>query len=186
MNRDINFFTPYQEKRKESKDLHTYVYGITTILIFAIVVSFAVNFFRIYKLEKDIKYYTNEMNDSKFSLQLKHGENINNQIDILTDYDDRITDISKSIQKRDLVSDTLLNNISSTIPSEIHLKSIVINSGNISLQGISTNRTAVAELKYNLSNLEELDSVYVNSINNTGAVEGEYSFDIKCVLKDVD
>lgn len=186
MNKDINFFTPYQEKRKESKSLHIYVYGITAIVMFAIVVSFGINCFRIYRLEKDIKYYTNEMNDSKFSLQLKHAENVNDQINILTDYDDRIADVSKAVRKRDLVSDTLLNNISSTIPSEIHLKSIVINSGNITLQGISTNRTAVAELKYNLSNLEELDSVYVNSINNTGAVEGEYSFDIKCILKDVD
>ena len=186
MNKDINFFTPYQEKRKESKSLHTYVYGITAIVMFAIVVSFGVNCFRIYRLEKDIKYYTNEMNDSKFSLQLKHAENVNDQINILTDYDNRIADISKAVRKRDLVSDTLLNNISSTIPSEINLKSIAINIGNISLQGISTNRTAVAELKYNLSNLEELDSVYVNSINNNGAVEGEYSFDIKCILKDVD
>lgn len=186
MMKDINFFTPYQEKRKESKHLHTYIYGIAAIVMLAIVVSFAANHFRIYRLEKDIKYYTNEMNDSKFSLQLKQAENVNNQIDILTDYDNRITDISKAVIKRDLVSDTLLNNISSTIPSEISFKNITINSGNISLQGVSTNRTAVAELKYNLSNLEELDSVYVNSINNSGAVDGEYSFDIKCVLKDVD
>jgi len=31
-----------------------------------------------------------------------------------------------------------------------------------------------------------MDDTYVNSIKNAGAVEGEYSFDIKCVLKDVD
>jgi type IV pilus assembly protein PilN len=30
-----------------------------------------------------------------------------------------------------------------------------------------------------------MKDVYVNSIDTNGAVEGSYSFDIKCVLKDV-
>lgn len=186
MKSDINFFTPYENKRKEKKDLQKYIYGITVITIFAIGVSFGVNHFRIYRLEKDIEYYTNKMTDSILSSELKEAENINSQINILTEYDKGIEDISKAVRNRDLVSDNLLNNISSTIPSDVSFKSIVIDSGNILLQGVSANRSAVAELKHNLSNLEELDSVYVNSISNSGAVEGEYSFNIKCVLKDVD
>ena len=54
------------------------------------------------------------------------------------------------------------------------------------IKGTSSDRAAIAELKYNLSKLQVMVDVYVNSINTQNAVEGEYSFEIKCVLKEVE
>lgn len=76
--------------------------------------------------------------------------------------------------------------ISSTVPSEVSFKNLDISDNTITIKGVSTSRSAVAELKHNLSSLPKMQDVYVNSIDNLGAVEGEYSFDIKCMLKDVE
>lgn len=56
---------------------------------------------------------------------------------------------------------------------------------NIAIKGTSTSREAVAELERKLRELPIMSDVYVNSINVQSSVEGEFSFDIKCVLKDV-
>ena len=89
------------------------------------------------------------------------------------------------MKKRDNVSETLLKNVSSTVPSQVSFKNLDIVENTIVIKGVSTDRTAVAEFKHNLSNLPIMQNVYVNSIDTQSAVEGEYSFDIKCVLKDV-
>ena len=105
---------------------------------------------------------------------------------MLTQYDTALSDVAKSIKNRNNVSDELLNKINSTIPSEITFKNLVVVNNTLSIQGTASNRTSIAELEHNLKQLTIMDDTYVNSIKNAGAVEGEYSFDIKCVLKDVD
>ena len=136
-------------------------------------------------LNKSINDYNEKLSASEIQTQLKEAEDINKQIDILKQYDTALTDVAISVKDRDNVSDTLLKDISSTLPSEVSFKNLDVVENTIAIKGTSTNREAVAELKHNLSELPIMEDVYVNSIDTQSAVEGEYSFDIKCVLKDV-
>lgn len=183
--KDLNFFKPYLGKNKEKMNFKMYVYGMMGIVGILIIVSFGINITKIIVLNKSINDYKEKLSASEIQTQLKEAENINKQIDILKQYDTALSDVAVSVKKRDNVSDTLLKDISSTLPSEVSFTNLDVTENTIAIKGTSTNREAVAELKHNLSKLPIMSDVYVNSINTQSAVEGAYSFDIKCVLKDV-
>ena len=157
---DLNFFEPYLGKKKENRNVNLYIYGALFMVSFIIILSFAFNMFKLRRLDKNIQEYNNKLNEKSIQVKLKEAEETNN------------------------VSYDLLNKISSTVPSEVVFKSLSIESNTILIDGTSSNRESVAELKRNLSELYEMEYVYVNSINNKDAVLGEYSFNIKCVLKE--
>ncbi|OCA96740.1 PilN domain-containing protein [Clostridium beijerinckii] len=184
--KDLNFFKPYQGKNKEKINSKLYVYGTMVIAVLLIIGTLGVNTVRIILLNRSIKDYNDKLSAPEIQSQLKEAETINKQISILKQYDSAIADVAVSVKARDNVSDTLLMDINSTVPSEVSFKNLDISDNVVNIKGVSTNRSAVAELKHNLSSLPIMQDVYVNSINNSGAVEGEYSFDVKCVLKDVE
>ncbi len=183
--KDVNFFKPYLGKNKEKINSQKYIYGAMAIIGLLIIISFGVNTTKIILLNKSITSYNDKLAASEMQIKLKEAENIIKQIDILKQYDTSLTDVAISVKDRDNVSDTLLKDISSTVPSGVSFKNLDVVENTIVMKGISTDRSAVAELEHNLSKLPIMENVYVNSIDTQSAVEGEYSFDIKCVLKDV-
>ncbi|CUU50164.1 PilN domain-containing protein [Clostridium beijerinckii] len=184
--KDLNFFKPYQGKNKEKINSRIYIYGAMVIVALLIVGTFGVNTVRIILLNRSIDDYNKKLSDPEIQEQLREADDINKQITTLKKYDSALTDVAVSVKNRDNVSDVLLMDISSTVPSEVSFKNLDISDNTITIKGVSTSRSAVAELKHNLSSLPKMQDVYVNSIDNSGAVEGEYSFDIKCMLKDVE
>ena len=72
--------------------------------------------------------------------------------------------------------------MSSTLPTEVTFNSINITNTEISIQAVSTSRVAVGEIEHNLKKLDNIQDVYI------GGISGDeiYTFDIKCVLKDVE
>ncbi|ETI88426.1 MAG: Fimbrial assembly protein [Clostridium butyricum DORA_1] len=184
--KDLNFFAPYQGKKKEKTNTNMYIYGAAGLVGFVILSTLIFNSAKLFLLNRSIKDYTLKLEDKEIQTELREAELLNNQIQVLNQYDTELSHVAKSVKERDNVSDTLLNEISSTVPSEVSFKNMDVINNTINIQGVATNRTSVAELKHNLSGLTKMQDVYVNSIKDSGAVEGEYSFDIKCVLKDVD
>lgn len=185
--RDINFFKPYLGKNKEKINLKKYIYGTSAIVVIAIVGTLGYNTFKLFSLNNSINDYNEKLSDPKMAQQLKDADDINKQITILKEYDTALTDVAVSVKSRDNVSAALLNDISSTVPSEVSFQSLNISDNTILIKGVSTDRTAIAELKHNLNALSNMHDVYVNSISRTNSsTETEYSFDIKCVLKDVE
>ncbi len=162
---DLNFFEPYQGKKKENRNVNLYIYSALFMVSSIIILSFAFNMFKLRRLDKE-------------------AQETNKKIELLDKYNVSLNNIYSKVRKRNNVSYDLLNKISSTVPSEVVFKSLSIESNTILIDGISSNRESIAELKHNLSELYEMEYVYVNSINNKDAVLGEYSFNIKCVLKE--
>ena len=99
-----------------------YIYGTAAVVGILILGSLIVNTTRIFLLDKSIKNYNEELAVPEIQAQLKEAENINKQIDILKQYDKALTNVSVSVQKRDNVSETLLKDISSTVPSQVSFK----------------------------------------------------------------
>ncbi|AWK49726.1 fimbrial protein [Clostridium beijerinckii] len=190
--KDINFFKPYLGKSKEKINFKIYMYGTIAIVALLIISTLITNTVRIFMLDNSIKDYKNKLGADEIQEKLKEAETVNNEINLLKQYDTSLTGIAVSIKERDNVSYTLLKDITSTLPSQVSFKNIDIVENTISIKGVSSDRTSIAELKHNLSELPLMESVYVNSIDNKNTVDskntsnGEYSFDIKCVLKDVE
>lgn len=183
---DLNFFKPYLGKKKEKINAKKYIYGSAAIVGALIIGSLIFNMTRMYLLDKSINDYKSKLAASDIQEKLKEAEKVNKETSLLKQYDTSLNGIAVSIKKRDNVSDSLLKDISSTLPSKVSFKSLNITENTITIKGISTDRAPIAELEHNLNQLPIMENVYVNSIEAQGSTDGVYSFDIKCVLKDVE
>lgn len=184
--KDLNFFTPYQGQKKEKADNNRYIYGAAAFAGIIIMSTLLFNSTKMFLLNREIKRYAEELGKTEIQEELKEADKLNNQITVLKEYDTSLMDVAKSIGERDNVSTELLISINSTLPSETVFKNMSVVNNTVAIQGTSTNRKSIAELQHNLKELSNMDDVFVSSIDNSGAVQGEYSFEIKCVLKDVD
>ncbi len=183
--KDINFFSHYQGKDQEKKNAMIYIYGAMGVVGALIIITLIVNTTRILLLNRSISNYNEKLNTPEIKQKYSEAEEINNEIDILTKYDSALNDVLGKVNSRNNVSDLVLTSINSTIPSQISFKTLQINNDVLIIQGISSSRDAVGEFQHNLKELSIINDAFVNSIDIDGALEGNYSFDIKCILKEV-
>lgn len=188
---DINFFAPYKGKaKKEEKNNGNdkkIIIAVGVIAGLVIVGSFLFNMINIYSLNASIAEYNDKLNASELQQKLKESEELDKKIAVLDKYDSNLVSIGTSIDKRDAVSNDILDSLSSTLPSDVYFKSFSIDAGNITVQAVSKTRQAIGEIEHNLRQLTNVSDVYVGSITSAGgdAVDGQYSFDIKITLKGV-
>ncbi|KFX57566.1 PilN domain-containing protein [Clostridium botulinum] len=183
--RDINFFSPYQGKNQEKKNAMIYIYGAMGVVGALIIITLIFNTTRILLLNRSISNYNEKLNTTEIQEKFAEAQKVNNEIEILTKYDSALNDVLGKVNSRNNVSDLVLTSINSTIPSQISFKTLQINNDILIIQGISSSRDAVGEFQHNLKELSIINDVFVNSIDIDGALEGNYSFDIKCILKEV-
>lgn len=182
MVQDINFFSPYTGKKKEAFNKNIYIYSLVGTMATAIVGTFIWNSVSISMVNKEIANFEAELSRPEIAEKIAESEVVNKKLDILNRYENGLNEIYKAVESREVVSTGLLNMISSTLPTEVSFNSINITNTDIAIQAVSDNRTAIAEVQYNLKQLPNVQDVYIGAI--TG--EEKFNFDIKCVLKDVE
>lgn len=182
MNRDMNFFSQYQGKKKEIRNENTYIYSLVTIISVFIVGTLAWNTVGIELAKKDIKKYEAELSKEEVKEKILAWEDLDKKEVLLKSYNDELNIIIENLESRAVITTSLLDKISSTIPTEVTISAISITNKEIAIQAVSTSRKAIGEIENNLKNLNNIQKVYVGGIAGTE----EYTFDIKCVLKDVE
>lgn len=185
---DINFFAPYKGKVKKEDNSENskkilIIAGSTAAVVIG--VSFFINLFSILSIKSSIYDYEAKLNEESVVRKVKEAGNINNKLGIINQYDSSLLSIGTSIDKRDVVSNDILDSLSSTLPSDVYFKSFGIEAGSINVQAISKSRQAIGETEHNLRQLPNISDVYIGTIAGVGgdAVDGQYSFDIKITLK---
>lgn len=182
MVRDMNFFSPYQGKRKEQKNKNIYVYSLAGFLSVAIVGTLAWNTTNILLLNSKIKKYNKELEQEDVVEKIAKWDDMSRKSNVLTKYDAEISKIIGALDTREVVTTNLLDKLSSTLPTEVTFNSINITNTEITIQAISTSRVAIGEIEHNLKKLNIMQDVYIGGISG----DENYTFDIKCVLKDVE
>ena len=182
MRKDMNFFSQFGGRKKAKSSLDIYAYLIGGIILAAIIISLAVNLITLFLTSRSINDFQAKLDAPEVQEKLKESDTVNQQIDALTKYDTTITTINDAVQTHNVVTTKLLNQIASTRPSEVYLIKVDITNNDITIQGKSKNRVAIAEFEHNLSKLDNVGGAYIGSI----AGEQELTFDLKCVLKDVE
>jgi type IV pilus assembly protein PilN len=179
--RDINFFRPY--KSKDKSENQKYYYQIMALSIASIIVcTFSINVCKILVLNKKIENYEAQLNKEEIKEKIKTSEEVNRKLDALTRYEKDLDLTMDSIEKRDIVSNQILDAISSTVPKNVNFKSMNINHEIVNIQAITTNRQAIGEIQHNLKSISCIKDAHIESISGNESVEGEYSFNIKCYL----
>lgn len=184
--KDINFFIPYQGRKKETKNRKIEIYAVMGVLGVFIFGTLLWNSISIFKLKKDITKYTEALNAPEIQEKAQEAEDINNKITLLNEYSKGLTRVTDAIISRDVVSVEILEKLSSTLPTDVSFKNISITKGIITIQGISKSRSAIGEVQHNIKQLDIIEDATISSISSDSAVEGEYSFDINCILRSVE
>lgn len=183
--KDLNFFEPYQKNKKKDINTNKYVYSVAALVGVIIIASFGINTIKLLILEKQTQNINKKLNTPEIQAELKEADNINSQIDVLNKYNNSLTNISKSVSERNNVSDEILNDLNNNAPNSIAFKNIDVDNNVIKIRGTASDWVSVAQYVHNLGELPRMQDVTVNSIDQSGAVVGQYSFDMKCVLKEV-
>lgn len=182
MRKDINFFSPYQGKKKDEKNQNMYVYSLLGLLVTIVVGTLLWNSISLVLVDKKIEEYEVKLSAPEMQEKIKESDEVNSKLDALDSYSKELDIISEAVHSRDVVTTNVLDKLSSTLPSEVTFNSINITNTEISIQAESTNRNAIGEIEYNLKHLDNIQDVYIGGISG---VE-KYTFDIKCILKDVE
>ncbi len=182
MIRDMNFFAAYQGQKKEQKNKNIYVYSLVGFLSVFIVGTLAWNSTNIFLLNNKIKDYNKKLEREDVKVKIEKWDEISKKDDILKRYDKELSNIVEGLRTREVVTTGLLDKLSSTLPTEVTFNSISITNTDISIQAVSTSRVAIGEIEHNLKKLNNIQDVYIGGISG----DENYTFDIKCVLKDVE
>lgn len=204
-NSDFNFFQPYigVYKRKRFKHLYTTAAIVTLASLFA--TSFIWNYIKIDNTKHDIDKMKKTVDSPQTQITLDEADKVKKKYDALNKYYTQANSITSAIRNKDIISSKLMSDICSNIPSKISFKSFNVTvgekgiGGSIEIQGTAESRVSIAEFEHNVKALEKIKEVQVSNItelnidekgdtteNKDNNVSPEYSFTIKCTLKDVD
>lgn len=182
--RDINFFSAYQTNIKKINNDKKYVYILGSIVGGLIFLSLIVSSIKLLTLNSQIKTYTDKYNSQEIQMPLREADTVNDKLEILTSYEESLSDVVKAIKKNDVVNEKLLVDISSAVPGDISFSSWNTENYEITMKGTSKSRSAIAELEHNLRELPQFKYVHINSIKTGEKVGSDYTFDITTILKD--
>ncbi|MCY6484582.1 PilN domain-containing protein [Clostridium aestuarii] len=186
--RDYNFFEPFLKERKNTGLKLIYGGIVASLIVGIMAVTYLYQIFEIRGLENDIKVQKQTINSPKLKEIAIKRNKTQKKLDILKKYSNQVENTNKITIEEDNINTLLIKSISNKLPTEISFQSMIIKDNNISIQGTSQNRTAIAELIHNLKSTDEFNEVYVGGISNLEKEENEikqqgYSFNITFELK---
>lgn len=182
--RDFNFFEPYIGK-KSNNSKQDMVFGIAVGCFFILFIGvFAVNCFKIGSLEREVKFYSDKLKSKQVLEELKACDEVNKKLEITKRYFSLVDKAYESVMKNGTINTKLMSKISATLPSGVSFQNMSITSQDINIQGTADKRTAVAELERNFKGTDSFYEVYVMNISQ--GKTGEYTFALKCKVRDVD
>ena len=183
--RDFNFFSPYIETKKASNKKYLYA-GVIAISVTLVVAGFTgITFYKANHLKKEIVGLKAYLNSKEVIEKRKAVEEKKRKIKVMNKYYTIVEEINVNLDNADVISSNLMENISSTVPTNIAIRSMSLTSEDIQIQGISNSRVSVAEFEHNLKLLDRLKKVYVSTINKESEESSNYIFAIRCAFKDV-
>jgi type IV pilus assembly protein PilN len=183
--KDLNFFLPYLESKKELKSNYNIIIILFTAVGLYILVSSGWYFYNSYTINKDINSINAELNNSALSEKYKEAELFNNKFNLLNKYSDAAANLIKGYETKDVVSTTSISQVLSCLPQDVFISSISMNESSVQLQCTSKSIVTAAEFEHNLIKLDKFKEVTISGIAGD-ATKGTYGFSINCTVKGVD
>ncbi|WP_055071569.1 PilN domain-containing protein [Clostridium massiliamazoniense] len=181
---DINFFEPYILEKEKSSSSNNVILVASCVAVTLAAGSLGYNTYTMAKHNKAIETLTNELNDAAFKEKYIEATAIAKEKDILTTYDSTLRDIYTSMKNRAMVKEELMTSIYGTVPGGVLFKNISINGGKITIAGESSSENAIAELQYNINNLEFIKGSHVPSITSDLEASETFTFTINCEMEE--
>lgn len=185
--KDFNFFKEYLGDEKKDKNYTKVSIVVATIIFAMILITYTFNYMKIRNLEKQITQLKSFVDSTASKRKITTVETLEKKEEILNNYYDGVKEISGSVENRNIVTTKMLKEICSNTPKDISFKITSIGEDGVNIQGVSEKRQSVAEFQHNLKAIDIVEDVQVSDISeNTEGNKKDYSFSLKCTLKDVD
>lgn len=180
--RDLNFFENYVEK-KEFRIDKKLVYISLSIFIFLSFLTYS--FYNHMIIKEETKIVASLKSIAEDTKTLKKVEEIQEKEVEVQEFRDSVEKISKLdsiIESKDIISESLLNNITITMPDGVFLTSIGVNNSDIQLVGVAKDKWSIAEFEKGLENLDKVEDIFISNIS---LQENYYNFNVNITMEDV-
>ncbi len=180
--RDINFFEPYVMKNRGKENKQKIFYGITALSI-AAVVSFPVfNLFYVQNMKRDIQHMQTTLEAPEAKEKLQRVEDKQAKLEEIKKVLPIIQNNEKELQKIEILDEQFIQTIMDSIPKDLQFDSLNISDSNVNIAGKARDKSAVAELQYNLRATNKFSDIHVANISFK---ENEYDFSLQFAVRDV-
>lgn len=179
--KDLNFFEPYLEKKKLSKD-KKHIYIILGALFISFILSYTIfSQIKIREITKDIEKLEATIEDERINRKVEEIKNKKKEVEDFKQSLEKIKSIDSVIEEEDIINTYLINNITSKMPKDVFFTSIGIYPDNIQIAGVAKEKYSIAELGKSLDMVDEFKEVF---IENMSFEEGNYIFNLNINLKE--
>lgn len=183
--KDFNFFSFYIKAKKKARKKDYTVAGVFLIAVI-IAVSFTTYFMiAASNMEKEIAKMEQFINDPEHIKVLNEVNNKREKMKIIEEYNVIMEETQKQIKKSNRIHTKLLNEITSTLPQALFFSMLTLTNEELHIQGVSDARTHIAELEYNLRQVDRFEKIHVSIISKDEETNRQI-YDLKAILKDGD
>ncbi|WP_422487183.1 PilN domain-containing protein [Gudongella sp. DL1XJH-153] len=180
--RDLNFFDPFIDKKSFAFNRMLFLYGILFLVIVGLGVMAAMNQLKINALQKEVNSLTQVAEDPQTLKRVAEIQAFEDETDQFRQEVERIRALDKNIQGRDIIGESLLDDINSKLPEGVFLTNLSVSGREIRIAGFAEDRYSIAEFAKGLQNLPMSSKSFVSNIS---AVENYYRFNLDLTLEEV-
>jgi type IV pilus assembly protein PilN len=180
--RDLNFFEPYIEKRELKFNKMILLYMLLALAIAGVAGFGVYNQLRINALNAQAESLRLVAEEPKTVEKYNEIKELENEMAVFKEEVDKIIKVDKSIAEADIINVDLLTKIKSKMPEDLFLTNLNVDGRNMQISGVAKDSNSIAEFSKGLKLIEDVESVFISNINN---VDGNYSFVLNTIFKDV-
>ena len=180
--RDLNFFEPYvlQHQGREKKQR---LFMVTAVISVVAVIAFPVfNLVYGYQMKRDIQDMKNTLASAEAKERLQRIEAKQAKLDEIKKILPIVQNSDKEIQKIDILDEQIVQTIVDAIPKDLQFSSFMLSDTQATVSGKARDKSAIAELEYNLRISKYFTDIFVSNI---AFKEGIYDFALQFTVKDV-
>ena len=179
--KDFNFFSPYLLEKRNKRLKRIYIISVSLFFVIGLFSFISLNLYQIEKYKSEINKVESYIKSQNAIDLLNKYDETTQKVELTNSYYNKVKEVDNTLNAYNTVNTKLLDKLSSTMPQDATMISLIISNREIEIQYSVKDLVTVAELEHNLKALSIFDTINVSTINN----ETSYTTTINFRLKDV-
>lgn len=180
--RDLNFFEPFLEKRQFKFNKMMILYVLLLLTIVGLGAWAGYNQIQINALEREVAGLREVAENPETVKKVEEILAFEEQTNQFKAEVERIRQLDRNIQARDIIGENLLEDINSKLPEGVFLTNLNVAGREIMMNGYATDKYSIAEFGKGLEQLPYSDNIFVSNIS---LEESYYRYNMNLTLKEV-
>lgn len=180
--RDLNFFEPFLDKRQFKFNKMVFLYIVLLSVIVGLGAWAGFNQIQINALNREVNSLREVAENPATVKKVEEIKAFEEETKQFRAEVERIVQLDKSIQARDIIGENLLEDINSRLPEGVFLTTLNVAGREIQMNGFATSKYSIAEFGKGLEQLPYADNVFISNISS---VEDYYRYNMNLSLEEV-